>query len=94
MDAARDGAWRRLCRRWLSPPRRGLQRLIIPCVDRRLRFFGAANRLDAGVPASAGGICVSDGASGWATLFFAVVALCLAGGWWYRSNARTAAPGR
>ncbi|MDA8295313.1 MAG: hypothetical protein M0004_01780 [Actinomycetota bacterium] len=56
---------------------------------RRPRFFGAADLLGAGVAGSAGGICASYGASGWATFFFVVAALSLAGGWWYLSIARS-----
>jgi hypothetical protein len=74
---------------WASPPRIGLQRLIIPWEYRHLRLFGAARVAGGCVAAAAGCICLSYGVYGWAAFFLVIAALNLAGGCWYLSIARS-----
>jgi hypothetical protein len=74
---------------WASPPRSGLERLIVPYEYRHLRFFGTA-RLAGGIVAGAAGVvCLSYGAYGWAAFFLAIGALNLAGGSWYLTIVRS-----
>jgi hypothetical protein len=68
---------------WASPPRPGLQRLIIPCEYRHLRGFGITRMAGGSIAAAAGVICLAYGASGWAAFFLAIGAANLAGGCWY-----------
>jgi hypothetical protein len=75
---------------WLSPPRPGMQRLIIPWEYRHLRFFGAARIAGGSVAAAAGVVCLSYGVYGWAAFFLVLAALNLAGGSWFISIARAA----
>ena len=75
---------------WASPPRPGLQRLIVPYEYRHLRFFGVG-RIPGGIVAAAAGIvCLSYSVYGWAAFFLVVAALNLAGGYWYITIARSA----
>jgi hypothetical protein len=75
---------------WLSPPRPGLQRLIIPWEYRHLRFFGVTRISGGCVAAAAGLICLSYGVYGWAAFFLVIGALNLAGGSWEMTIARSA----
>ena len=68
---------------WASPPRSGMQRLIVPYEYRHLRFFGATRIAGGSVAAAAGVICLAYGVYGWAVFFLALAALNLAGGFWY-----------
>jgi hypothetical protein len=75
---------------WQSPPRSGLQRLIIPWEYRHLRLFGVGRIAGGGVAVAAGIICLSYGVYGWAAFFGVIAALNLAGGSWYISIDRSA----
>lgn len=70
---------------WLTPPRPGLQRLIIPYEYRHLRAYGVTRVFGGCIAVGAGAICLSYGVNGWAAFFLAVGALNLAGGCWYLS---------
>jgi hypothetical protein len=76
---------------WASPPRTGLQRLIVPYEYRHLRFFGTARIAGGVVAATAGVICLAYDAYGWAAFFLVLGALNLAGGSWYLNVDRSAA---
>jgi len=75
---------------WQSPPRPGLQRLIIPWEYRHLRFFGVGRIAGGSVAAAAAIICLSYGVYGWAAFFGVIAALNLAGGSWYMTIDRSA----
>jgi hypothetical protein len=93
MKAANDGAARRGLRGWwASPPRSGLQRLIIPWEHRHLRAFGITRVAGGFVAAGAGVVCLSYAAYGWAVFFLGVAVLSLACGYWYVAIARSAPP--
>jgi hypothetical protein len=79
-----------LRRWWASPPRSGMQRLIVPYEYRHLRPFGVTRIAGGSVAAAAGVICLSYGVYGWATFFLVLAALNLAGGSWYLTIARSA----
>ena len=68
---------------WRSPPRPGMQRLIVPYEYRHLRVFGVGRIAGGSVAAAAGVVCLAYGVYGWAAFFLAVAALNLAGGSWY-----------
>jgi hypothetical protein len=91
MNAPNDNtAAKRLRRWWLSPPRPGLQRLIIPIEYRHLRGFGVTRIAGGSVAAAAGFICLSYSVYDWAAFFLVLAALNLAGGCWYITVARCA----
>ncbi len=93
MPASNDnGPGKRLRRWWASPPRPGLQRVIIPWEYRHLRGFGIARLAGGCVAAIAGVICLAYAAYGWAAFFLVIAALSLAVGAWYVTIARSAAP--
>ena len=75
---------------WLSPPRTGMQRLIVPYEYRHLRVFGVGRIAGGSVAAAAGVVCLSYGVYGWAAFFLVLGALNLAGGYWYITIARSA----
>ncbi|MFI5064001.1 MAG: hypothetical protein ACHP9Z_08490 [Streptosporangiales bacterium] len=75
---------------WLSPPRPGMQRLIVPYEYRHLRFFGVGRIAGGSVAAAAGVVCLSYGVHGWAAFFLVLGALNLAGGSWYLTIGRSA----
>ena len=75
---------------WLSPPRTGMQRLIVPWEYRHLRAFGVTRIAGGSVAAAAGVICLSYGVYGWAAFFVVLGALNLAGGSWYLTIGRSA----
>ena len=75
---------------WLTPPRPGLQRLIIPWEYRYLRFYGVTRIAGGSVAAAAGLICLGYGVYGWAAFFLVIGALNLAGGYWELTIARSA----
>jgi hypothetical protein len=75
---------------WASPPRSGMQRLIVPYEYRHLRVFGVTRIAGGSVAAAAGVICLSYGVYGWAAFFLVLAALNLAGGSWYVTIARSA----
>ena len=77
---------------WLSPPRPGMHRLIIPWEYRHLRVCGVTRLAGSSVAAAAGVVCLSYGVYGWAALFLVLGALNLAGGCWYSTIARTTPP--
>jgi hypothetical protein len=79
-----------LRRWWLSPPRPGMQRLIVPYEYRHLRVFGVGRIAGGSVAATAGVVCLSYGVYGWAAFFLVLGALNLAGGSWYITIARSA----
>jgi len=74
---------------WLTPPRPGMQRLIIPLAYRHLRVFGVMAVAGAVVAAGIGAFILSYSAYGWAAFFLAVAALNLATGYWYLTIARS-----
>ena len=76
---------------WLTPPRRGIYRLIAPWEYRHLRAFGAMRIAVGSVAAAAGVICLSYGVYGWAAFFLAIGALNLAGGSWFLASAGSVA---
>jgi hypothetical protein len=75
---------------WLSPPRPGMQRLIVPYEYRHLRVFGVGRIAGGSVAAGAGVVCLSYGVYGWAAFFLVLAALNLGGGSWYITIARPA----
>ena len=75
---------------WLSPPRRGIYRLIPPWTYRHLRFSGVTGIAGGSVAAAAGLICLAYGVCGWAAFFLVLAALNLAGGYWYLTIDRSA----
>jgi len=75
---------------WLTPPRPGLQRLLIPWEYRHLRFFGVTRIAGGCVAAAACLICLSYGVYGWAAFFLVIGALNLAGGSWFLTIDRSA----
>ncbi len=75
---------------WLTPPRRGMQRLIAPYEYRHLRLFRVGRIAGGSVATAAGIVCLSYGVYAWAAFFLAVGALNLAGGCWYVSINRSA----
>lgn len=91
MNAPNDSsAADRLRRWWLTPPRPGMQRLINPWEYRHARAFGITRIAGGCVAATAGGICLSYGAYGWAAFFLVIGAANLAGGYWFLTIARSA----
>ena len=92
MNAADDNtAAKRLREWWASPPRSGLQRLIIPWEYRHLRVFGVIRTVGGIVAAGIGAFILSYGAYGWAAFFLVVGAANLAVGYWEITIARSAA---
>jgi hypothetical protein len=77
---------------WRSPPRPGMQRLIVPYEYRHLRVFGVGRIAGGSVAAAAGVVCLSYGVYGWAAFFLVLGALNLAGGSWYLTIAGSASP--
>jgi hypothetical protein len=91
MNASNDNtAARGLRGWWASPPRTGMQRLIVPYEYRHLRFFGAGRIAGGSVVATAAVVCLSYGVYGWAAFFLVLGALNLGGGYWYLTVARSA----
>jgi hypothetical protein len=74
---------------WASPPRPGLQRLIVPYEYRHLRLFGVGRIAGGSAAAAAAVVCLSYGVYAWAALFLVLGALNLAGGYWYLTIARS-----
>jgi hypothetical protein len=75
---------------WLSPPRSGMQRLILPFEYRHVRFFGVGRVAGGSVAAAAGLVCLAYGVYGWAAFFLVIGALNLAGGYWFLTIDRSA----
>jgi hypothetical protein len=75
---------------WASPPRHGMQRLINPWECRHLHAFGVTHIAGGLVATTAGVVCLSYAAYGWAALFLVVGVLNLAAGYWYITIARSA----
>jgi hypothetical protein len=75
---------------WLSPPRPGMQRLIVPWEYRHLRASGVARIAGGSVLAVGGVLLLSYGSYGWAAPCLVLAALNLAGGHWYITIARPA----
>ena len=91
MNAPNDNAVRKGLRAWwLSPPRRGLQRLINPWEYRYLRVFGLMRIAGGSIGAAAGMVCLSYHAYAWAAFFLVLAALNFAGGSWYLTIDRSA----
>lgn len=74
---------------WLSP-RPGVYRLVAPWVYRHPRFYGVGHMAGGSVQLAAGLICLAYGAYGWASFFFVIAALNIAGGYWYLTIDRAA----
>ncbi len=92
LDAANHNtAAKRLREWWASPPRSGLQRLIIPWEYRHLRVFGVMRVAGGILAAGIGAFILSYGAYGWAALFLVFGVLDLAVGYWEMTIARSAA---
>jgi hypothetical protein len=77
---------------WLSPPRSGMQRLIFPWEYRRVRAFGIMRIVGGLVAVTAGLVCLSNAAYGWAVFFLVVGLGNLAGGYWELTIARSRPP--
>ena len=75
---------------WLSPPRRGMRRLIHPWEYRHLRGSGVVHIAGGSVAAVAGVVWLSYGFYGWAALFLVLGVLNIAGGYWCLTIARSA----
>ena len=91
MNTANDNVARKGLRGWwASPPRPGMQRLIVPWEYRHLRVFGVGRIAGGSIAAAAGVVCLSYGVYGWAAFFLVVGALNLGGGSWYLTIARSA----
>ena len=84
-------AAKRLHEWWTSPPRSGLQRLIVPWEYRHLRVFGVVRIAGGIVAAGIGVLILSYGAYGWAAFFMVLGAADLAVGYWEITIARSAA---
>ena len=69
-----------------------MQRLINPWAYCHLRAFGVTRIAGGFVAVSAGVVCLSYAAHGWAAFFLVVGVLNLAGGYWYITIARCAPP--
>jgi hypothetical protein len=69
-----------------------MQRLINPWEYRHLRVFGVTRIAGGFAAATAGVICLSYAAYGWAAFFLAVAVLNLAGGYWYITIACSSPP--
>ncbi len=90
MNAANNNTTRKGLREWwATPPRTGMQRLIFPWEYRHVGVFGIVRIVGGLVAATAGCICLSYAAYGWAAFFLVVGTLNLAGGYWYRTIARS-----
>ena len=89
--ATNNNAAKRLREWWASPPRSGLQRLIIPWEYRYLRVFGLMRIAGGIVAAGIGAFIISYGAYGWAAFFLVLGAADLAVGYWEITIARSAA---
>jgi hypothetical protein len=74
---------------WLSPPRSGMQRLLSPWEYRHVRAFGIGHIVGGFVAVTAGLICLSYTAYGWAAFFMAIGFGNLAGGYWELTIARS-----
>jgi hypothetical protein len=75
---------------WLSPPRRGIYRVIAPWEYRHVRFFGAGRIAGGSAAAAAGVTCVAYGVYGPAAFFLVLAALNLTAGSWYLAIGRSA----
>jgi hypothetical protein len=90
MNANKDNtALKRLREWWATPPRPGLQRLINPWEYRHVRAFGIARTVGGLVALTAGFICLSYDAYGWAAFFLVVGALALGAGYWFITIGRS-----
>ncbi len=90
MNASNGNTTRKRLRSWwLSPPRPGMQRLIIPWAYRHLRVFGATQIAGGIVATGIGAFILSYSDYGWAALFLVIGALNLAGGYWYLTIVRS-----
>jgi hypothetical protein len=75
---------------WLSPPRRGIYRVIAPWEYRHVRFFGAGRIAGGSVAAAVGVICLAYEVYGLAAFFLVLAALNLGAGSWYLAISRSA----
>ncbi|MGA2927777.1 MAG: hypothetical protein ABSG43_17625 [Solirubrobacteraceae bacterium] len=93
MSAANDNTARKSLREWWATPLRpGMQRLIFPWEYRHVRAFGIVRIVGGLVAVTAGLICLSYAAYGWAAFFLVVGALSLAAGYWELTIARSQPP--
>jgi hypothetical protein len=93
MNAANDNTARKGLREWwATPPRSGMQRLIFPWEYRHVRAFGIVRIVGGLVAVTAGLICLSYAAYGWAAFFLVVGTLSLAAGYWELTIARSQPP--
>ncbi len=80
---------------WASPPRSGMQRIIIPCEYRHLRFW-ARVRIAAGIVLVGLGAVTLVGGSltteavGWTALWLVLAALQFSVAYWFLTIARSA----
>jgi hypothetical protein len=80
---------------WATPPRSGMQRIIIPWEYRHLRFWARVRIVAGIVVAGLGAVTLVGGsftaaAVGWATVFLAGAATQFAVAYWYLTIARSA----
>ena len=93
MNAPNDNTAPKGLREWWStPPRSGMQRLIFPWEYRHARAFGIVLTVGGLVAITAGLICLSYAAYGWAAFFLVVGTLSLAAGYWFLTIARSQPP--
>ena len=91
MNPPNDNSAAKRLREWsLSPPRRGMRRLLASFEYCHLRMFGVTRIVGGTVAAGAGVVCLSYTVYGWAAFFLIVGALNLAGGYWELTVARSA----
>jgi hypothetical protein len=69
-----------------------MHRLINPWEYRHLRAIGVTRVFGGSIAAGAGAICLSYRVYGWAAFFLAIGSLNIAGGCWYLTIDRSAAP--
>jgi hypothetical protein len=93
MNAAKDNTARKGLREWwATPPRSGMQRLIVPWEYRHVRAFGMARIVGGLVGVTVGLVCLSFAAYGWAAFFPVVGTPSLAAGCWELTIARSQTP--
>lgn len=88
MNAPGATAAKGLWRWWATPPRSGMRRLINPVAYRHPRVLAALHTAGGTVAATAGIVCLSYAAYGWAAFFLLLGTGNLAGGYWYLTIAR------
>lgn len=95
MNGAKDSPVRQGLRGWwASPPRSGMQRLIVPWEYRHLHAFGVTRIVAGFVAAAIGAFILSYASYGWAAFFLVLGAANVAAGRWEITIARSSPPPR